>query len=138
MIKRLFNPEPLSHKKGIAVIRIICGALVIYHGQEIFHQDIMDFYLSWKVFSVPSGKFMVYFGKTVELTSGLLLLFGMFTRLGSILLMGAMLFITFKVGEGRFWYEEQHPFLFALIALSFFFSGPGAWSVDQLLFRKKE
>jgi putative oxidoreductase len=40
------------------------------------------------------------------------------------------------VGHGRFWYEDQHPFLFALFGVLFFFTGPGAWSLDAL--RMKE
>jgi len=45
-----------------------------------------------------------------------------------------MLFIVFFVGYGKFWYEDQHPFLFVLLALIFFFTGPGRWNLDQLIF----
>ncbi len=40
----------------------------------------------------------------------------------------------FFVGHGKIWYEDQHPFLFVLLAFVFFFIGGGKWSVDYLLF----
>jgi uncharacterized membrane protein YphA (DoxX/SURF4 family) len=42
------------------------------------------------------------------------------------------------VGDGKIWYEDQHPFLFVLLAAVFFFTGPGKWSIDYLLFNKKQ
>jgi uncharacterized membrane protein YphA (DoxX/SURF4 family) len=48
-----------------------------------------------------------------------------------------MLYVSFFVGHGKIWYEDQHPFLFVLLALVFFFYGPGKMSVDQLLFGKR-
>ncbi len=38
------------------------------------------------------------------------------------------------VGDGRIWYEEQHPFLFVLLGIVFFFTGAGKWSFDYLFF----
>jgi putative oxidoreductase len=41
------------------------------------------------------------------------------------------------VGAGKFYYEDQHPFIFALLALVFFFTGPVQWSLDKIVFNKK-
>ena len=80
---------------------------------------------------------MVYAGKLSELVAGVLLLLGLLTRVGALLVIGTFLFITFFVGEGRFWYQEQHPFMFVLFGLLFLFVGPGAWNVDAILFTKR-
>jgi putative oxidoreductase len=48
-----------------------------------------------------------------------------------------MAYITFKIGHGKFWYEDQHPFMFVLFGLLFFFTGPGKWSLDHVLFKPK-
>jgi putative oxidoreductase len=127
------SPAPLLLNQGLALIRIVVGALMIYHGQEVFHENIMNEYLQWDVFKFPSAKWMVYAGKSSELVGGILLLLGLFTRLGAILIMGTMSYVTFMVGQGKFWYEDQHPFMFVLFGLLFVFTGPGSWSVDGLV-----
>jgi uncharacterized membrane protein YphA (DoxX/SURF4 family) len=98
----------------------------------------MKEYASWDVFKkYESALSIVYIGKATELLSGLLLAFGLFTRLGAVLLIGSMCFITFVVGKGIVWYGDQHPFMFVLLGVLFFCSGSGKWSVDQQLFQEK-
>jgi putative oxidoreductase len=55
---------------------------------------------------------------------------GLYTRIASITCIAVFLFITFIVGDGKFWYQDQHPFLFVLLGMLFLVVGPGAWSVD--------
>jgi uncharacterized membrane protein YphA (DoxX/SURF4 family) len=47
-----------------------------------------------------------------------------------------MFFISFFIGKGRFWYEDQHPFLFGMMALVFAVFGPGAWAIDNKIQKK--
>ncbi len=137
-MKKLFSPSPLWPDSGLAFIRIIVGAFMIYHGWEVFDEAKMKPYLDWEAFKgFSSPAFIVYFGKIAELVAGTFLTIGLFTRLGSLVLIFIMLYISFFVGHGKVWYEDQHPFLFVLLALVFFFNGAGKWSVDQLLFRKR-
>ncbi len=118
-------------------MRIIVGALLIYHGIEVFSPEIMKGYLDWDMFKGSSGKLKVYVGKSSEFIAGILLFLGLLTRPCAILIIGTFSYITFFVGQGRFWYQEQHPFMFVLFGLLFLFTGPGAWSVDEILFKKK-
>lgn len=127
-----------SSRRGLAVVRIILGLLLIYHGQEVFRPEIMRTYLEWDMFKVPAGKFMVYMGKSVELITGILLTAGFLTRPAAVLVIGNFLYITFFVGQGRFWYQDQHPFMFALFGLLFLFTGAGAWSVDGMISRRRD
>lgn len=137
-MKKLLSPSPLWQDSGLAFIRIIVGAFMIFHGWEVFDAEKMKVYLTWdsfKGFSSPS--FMVYMGKIAELIAGILMTIGLFTRPATLVLIFTMLYISFLVGHGKVWYEDQHPFLFVLLGLVFFFTGPGKLSVDQLLFRNK-
>jgi putative oxidoreductase len=137
MKKMLFSPQPLYAGQGLALIRMIVGLSMVYHGWETFSPAKIAEYGTWDVFkhlSAPS--LLVYLGKIAELVSGTLLLLGLFTRLAAILLGGTMLYISFFIGHGKIWYEDQYPFLFALLALVFFFTGPGAWSLDRKFFSK--
>ncbi|NJO03999.1 MAG: DoxX family protein [Bacteroidia bacterium] len=134
-MKILLNNTPLGPGRGLALVRIIVGLLLVYHGQEVFQPRLMQSYLDWDAFKGPYASLMVYTGKSAELVSGLLLLLGLFTRLGALICIITLGYITFFVGQGRFWYEDQHPFMFVLFGLLYFFTGPGAWSLDGLLFK---
>ena len=138
-MNRFFSTSPLWQQQGLAIIRIIVGLFLVYHGWEIFDAAKMKEYTVWNTWKdYPSPAFMVYLGKAAELVGGILLTLGLFTRLACILIAGTMLFIVFFIGNGKFWSNDQHPFLFVLLAFIFFFTGPGKWNLDQLIFNRKE
>lgn len=137
-MNRLFSPTPILQNHGLAIIRIFLGSLMIFHGKEIFQPELMNTYLEWEMFKGPNGKLMIYAGKSSEFIGGLSIFLGLFTRLGALLTIGTLSYITFFVGQGRFWYEDQHPFMFVLMGLVFLFFGPGAWSVDHLIFKRTD
>jgi len=129
-----FSSAPLWQTAGLALVRLALGVFLIYHGWEIFTQSKMDEYLKWDAFKNSSGKFLVYAGKAGELIAGILFLLGLFTRIASLLTIGVMTYISFFLGNGIIWQNDQHPFLFVLLALVFFFTGPGNFSLDKMIF----
>src|SRR6185503_7223385 len=131
-MKRFFSPAPLWQTTGLTLVRLIVGFFMMYHGFEIFNEKIMSGYFQWEMFkNSSSAKTMVYIGKATELIGGVLLFLGLFTRVACLLLIITMSYITFFVGHGKIWYEDQHPFLLVLFALLFFFTGPGSFSLDK-------
>lgn len=136
-MRSLFSSSPVLPEKGLAIVRIIFGFLLIYHGFEIFSPATMESYMTWDMFKTPRGRLFVYAGKSSEFVAGIFVLVGFFTRLASLIVMGTFIFITFFVGHGRFWYEDQHPFMFFLFGLLFFFTGPGAWNLDVVVFKEE-
>ena len=137
-MNNFFSPLPIWQAQGIAVIRILVGLFLIYHGWEVFDKNKMNEYIAWDIFKKSSSpSFMAYMGKTAELVAGFLLAIGLFTRIASIIIIGTFIYIPFFVGNGKIWYEDQYPFLFALFGFVFFFTGAGKWSIDNVLFRKK-
>ena len=124
---------------GLAILRIVTGLLMAYHGWEVFDNNKMIEYSKWDVVkTLPAPLFMVYGGKGLEFVSGVLLALGLFTRPAALLMAVNMLFICFRIGNGKFYFEDQHPFIFAMMALVFFFAGPVKWSIDQLIFKPKK
>lgn len=130
----MLSSRPVWQNNGLASIRILTGLMMAYHGWEVFYPAKMNEYLKWDVIqSMPAPLFLVYLGKSLELVSGILFALGLFTRLAAMFMAIDMLFICFKIGNGEFYYADQHPFLFAILALVFFFTGPVKWSIDQLM-----
>ncbi len=132
----LLRNTPIWQSQVLAILRIIIGLFLIYHGQEVFQSQLIQEYAQWEAFKNMNGLFMAYLGKGAELVAGILFLLGLFTRIGALICVGTFLYITFFIGEGRFWYQEQHPFMFALFGLLFFFTGSVRWSLDDILFKK--
>jgi putative oxidoreductase len=136
-MNKIFSPIPLWQNNGLALIRIIIGVFLIYHGWEIFSAAKMNEYMAWDMFkNSSSGKLLVYSGKAGELIAGIFLFMGLFTRIAAIILIGTMAYISFFIGHGKIWYEDQYPFLFLLLGLVFFCMGGGRWSMDHLLFNR--
>lgn len=120
--------------KGMGILRIVTGLLMAYHGLEVFKPDTMHNYLEWEsIRALPLSKYMLYLGKAIELIAGILLAVGLFTRFAGVFCAIVMLFICFFVGNGRFWYEDQHPFLFAMLCIVFVVFGSGAFAFDKVV-----
>ncbi len=118
---------------GMGLLRIITGLLLAYHGLEVFKPDIMDDYLVWDTIkALPFSKGFLYLGKGIELVAGILLALGLFTRIAAAAGAVVMLFICFYIGNGRFWYEDQHPYLFAMLCTVFLVFGSGGFALSNL------
>lgn len=139
MLKSFFSPNPFLQQTGLMLIRVITGALLIYHGWEMFDAEKIKMYAGWfaeRKYSNPEA--MVYAGKIAELLAGIGFVLGLFTRLASLATIAAFAGIIFLLGDrGKIFQGDQHPFLFILLALVFIFTGPGAWALDNLFFKKK-
>ena len=135
LVKRFLSPDGLWYHKGLALVRVTTGILMIYHGYEVFLADKMDGYHQWLTeLKFPFPSFMAYLGKGAELVGGILLTLGLFTRFAAILLAITMAVVCFGMGDGKFLTNDQHPFLFVLISLLFFFTGAGKYSLDYLFY----
>lgn len=132
----LFSSSPYAQPVAISILRIVFACFLIFHGKEIFDEALMNDYAKWDSFkNFSSPALVAYTGKSSELLAGILLLLGLFTRLACLLVIGTFSYITFFVGHGKFWYDDQHPFMFVLVATILFFTGPGKWSLDQKFFK---
>ncbi len=136
-MNKFFSSAPVWEQAGLLLIRVTLGVFLVYHGWEIFNEAKMNEYLAWDNFKNSNGKLLVYAGKGAELIAGILFIQGLFIRLASLFTIGTMCYIAFFLGNGIIWDNDQHPFLFVLLALVFFFTGPGRFSFDHYLFKPK-
>src|SRR4030095_11479318 len=137
-MKRFLSPLPLWQDNGLALIRIVIGGFLIYHGWEMFDTPVMNEYFKWDMFKdSPLARVSVYGGKVAELLTGILFVLGLFTRIDCIIFICTLCYIAFFVGNGKICYEDQYPFLFVVIGFIFIFTGPGSFSLDNVIFKSK-
>ncbi len=136
-MEKLIQPFTQAQFRVLALVRIITGCLMAYHGLEVFHRTKMVEYAAWEsIKNLPASLYLVYIGKGLEFITGLCFVFGIFTRLAAFFMAVNMLSICFNIGNGKFWYEDQHPFLFVLLSVVFFILGDGVWSLKSIIIKK--
>ena len=106
----------------------------------IFHPGERAFFIKWfgEELHFPWPLAMAFLAKGSEMTGGIFVLIGLLTRPAAALIAFTMLIATLTANLGKDWNIDGgftvSYFLFALILLT---EGPGKFSLDRLLFRKK-
>ena len=96
-------------------------------GQAVSHLGINFGYTFWG--------FMAAFAESV---GGLLFALGLFFRFASFLIFFTMFVaVAFHLGRGDGWDGAKHAFKNASVALGFIFVGPGTYSLDALIRRRR-
>lgn len=111
----------------LAILRIVTALLFISHGTA-------------KLIGFPSMGFqppflsLMGFASIIEITGGILLILGLFTRVAAFVLAGEMAVAYFMAHAPQNFYpllnQGESAILFCFIFLYLVFAGPGAWSVD--------
>jgi putative oxidoreductase len=131
-MKNITNYLNDNKSYALDIVRVTVGLMMLYHGLEVFDSSKIQEYSQWdSIKNSGSPLFMAYLGKGAEFLIGALLTLGFFTRLASLLMVCTMAFITFKIGNGQFWYGDQHPFMFVLLGVIYLFLGGGQLSIDN-------
>lgn len=118
----------------IALVRILIGVMMVVHGSEVFEPEKMNMYTGWfigKQYSYPAA--WAYAGKIAELVAGIGFVLGFMFRWACVIAAMAFLGIIFLLGDkGKIFHGDQHPFLFVVFCVLYWFLGAGKWSVDSL------
>ncbi|RXT15814.1 DoxX family protein [Rhizobium leguminosarum] len=113
---------------GLAALRIITALLFIEHG-------------TMKLFAFPAAQMagplppLMLFAALLELIGGILILVGLLTRPVAFLLAGQMAVAYFMAHAPNSFFpavnQGDAAILFCFVFLYLFFSGPGAFAVDN-------
>ena len=136
-----FSAIPLNIDLGLLIIRLIIGILMAFYGfEKLIHFNEMaasDFWSKNVSFLGMSGSFPLALTVFAELVCSLALIFGLFTRTSLFVLMFCMAYIFLVVfpfsilDKGENGYQFNDAFVYFVIYLGLFFTGPGKYSLDQ-------
>lgn len=114
----------------LSVLRIVTAFLFLQHGTaKLFGFPHVAYFDELSLFS------LIGFAGVLEVVGGLLLLFGLLTRLSAFILSGEMAFAYFMGHAPEGWIpllnSGEPAILFCFIFLYLVAAGGGAWSLDR-------
>lgn len=133
--KTLFSTEPLT-QHYILALRIIMGILFINHSYELFDSKAMQKLAEWfqKDLHFPQPLLMAYLRTGAEFFGGIMLILGLFTRIGAFFIMITMLVAFFTAGKSAILGDGEMLFAYAIVMLTVFLTGAGKVSLDYYFF----
>ena len=143
---QLFSEQPINMDLGLLLIRVIIGTLMAFIGYEkLIHFDelvVDEFWAKNVSFLGMTGGVPLFLTIFAEFFCSLFLILGLFTRFSLFVLMfcmGYIFMVIFPmsiVDKGENGYHFNDAFVYFIIYLGLFFSGPGKYSLDKKLFQK--
>lgn len=130
---------------AVFLVRTVTGILFFFQAYDkIYNVKLVKVA---QTFSEPLGKFhipyrlllpLVSVSSFIELVSGILLFFGLFSEIALYLLSANMLFVAFAFSSVRAMWDMQFffPRLILITFLLFTISSDNAYSLDHLLFHE--
>lgn len=139
MIHFLLRSKPTYVNFGMLVLRLALGISMAYHGYLKFLSGAEGLYKVGSMLAPfgVSGSYELLgtFAAFSELLGGILVALGLFTRLGSLLLVGVLFTATMLHVDTGF-FSWDYPSQMGFAALAIFFMGGGRYSIDAALFGK--
>ena len=139
MLNFLFKSKPDYINFGLLFYRLALGISMFYHGYLKYVSGEQGLYKVGAMLSdlgVPSG-FEVILGTIAsyaEMVGGILLIIGLFTRIGTLLVVGTLAVATILNLNGNF-FSWDYPSQMGFGAIMLFFAGAGRYSLDKALFK---
>lgn len=143
------NPETMSviplpslrPAIALTVLRIVLGIVFIAHGwQKVFVFGIDGVTQGFAQMGIPLAGIAAPFISYLELVGGALLVIGLLSRPLAALLGITMIVALFKAHlAAGFFLPNGYEFVLALAAMSLtvFLSGPGSFSVDEIIEKRR-
>lgn len=156
LIQWFFNP-PVNAPAATILLRLMAGGVFLWEGILKFVLDIQGVGRFTKL-GIPAPAMMANFVDVVEIVGGLLLIAGLLTRIVAIPLIIDMVVailstkITMYLGtfalpppavppQTGLWavlHEVRSEYAQLMVVIFLLIAGPGMWSIDAILARKKK
>ena len=139
MLNFLFKSKPDYINFGLLFYRLVLGISMFYHGYLKYVSGEQGLYKVGAMLSalgVPSGLEVILgtIASYAEMVGGILIIVGLFTRIGTLLVVGTLAVATILNLNGNF-FSWDYPSQMAFGAIMLFFAGAGRYSLDKALFK---
>lgn len=130
----LFGAFRLYSDWAPLMLRVVLGLAFIAHGYPKLFKNRLEVAQWLDAIGIAPGKFWVLVVGVVEFFGGIALILGAWVEFVGILLAINMLVAMWKVKWGKIGYIAQQggwelDLIYLAVALSFLFTGPGAWAL---------
>ncbi|MBI1827059.1 MAG: DoxX family protein [Planctomycetes bacterium] len=140
------HPQSTLLDAGLLVIRVMIGIVLIYHGsQKLFGlfggPGIPGFTQFLEKLQVPAPHIGAVLAACTEFFGGLLILTGLILRVVAVPVIFNMLVGFFTAHKGVFDSQKgggEYPLTLVIVTLGLLLTGPGRWSVNEWIRRKRE
>lgn len=145
MLSFIFKSKPNYINFGLLIYRLALGISMFYHDYLKWLSGPEGLYKVGSMLAplgVPGGYLGVPGGYEIlgtmascaEMIGGILIVLGLFTRIGSLMLIGTLAMATTLSINGSF-FSWDYPSQMGFGALMLFFAGAGRYSLDKALFK---
>ena len=138
MLSFIFKSKPNYVNFGLLVYRLALGISMFYHGYLKWLSGPEGLYKVGSMLAplgVPGGyEILGTMASCAEMIGGILIVLGLFTRIGSLMLIGILAMATTLSINGSF-FSWDYPSQMGFGALMLFFAGAGRYSLDKALFK---
>lgn len=139
MLSFLIKSKPNYINFGLLFYRIALGASMFYHGYLKYLGGSDGLYKVGAMLAplgVTGGyELLGTLAAYSEMVGGILIILGLFTRIGSLLVIGPLAMATILHINGGF-FGWDYPSQMGFGAMMLFFAGAGRYSLDNSLFNK--
>ena len=139
---KFLHPSPKSSARGVTILRVVFGALIMVHGIQKFMAGHAAFTASVAAMGVQKPEIVAWLVIAGEIGLGLLLVLGALTRVAGFLaaIMFAGIWFVTEAGKplltAKSGVTAELLIIYVAISVAFVFLGPGAWSLDRKLARQ--
>ncbi len=136
LLKVLFKSTEFR-QYGYLALRIIFGMGFVYHGMSKLVMGLDSVVSMFAILGIPAAAFFAPLVAFTELTAGMIMLVGLFTRISSIAIMTIMFVALITAHAGVSYADplKQLTILYFFVGLLYFLGGGGGFSVDRVLYR---
>ena len=123
-----------------ALIRLIAGGSLAYHGYQILFGNIEGAARFFESVGFEDGMLWAWVVGILQFVCGLCLALGLFTRLAAGPIIGFLVvaIVTYHLEFGYNWEARgiEYPLFWTIVVFHFLVRGGGAWSLDRWIGRE--